>query len=429
MKLNINTYIKPLFLPENRDAYEIDCVGGRGRGGSHNVTLYIFNEITKPTYFRGYLMRAIHGDIRNSLWRDLNDRIEEQCECDNYNYWADFHVNDSRMELTHLPTHNTLLSKGFKKSMGSQTAKMKSIAGATHVFIEETEEIEEFDYNQMADSLRTVKAPIKIIRIWNTPSQSHWLIRHYYNLRDSGINGFSILEPKDIDNHLCIFGTYLDNLKFIDKNTVRRYESYKQSVPEYYYNQIMGMVSDGGIKKIYKGWREIDLITFDRLPYTQYYGLDFGEVHPTALVECKYNDGKFYFNELIYTPEREMESLTKNIDYLGIEKGVDLVVCDDSGAEKILELQAAGYYATGANKGNVKPGISFLSKMDVYFTNTSLNIKREYDGSGEMGYEGYQWELDRYGLTTEKPLKKHDHLMDAIRYIANYLKWYLEISV
>ena len=421
MKLNINTYIKPLFLPSNRDAYEIDCVGGRGRGGSHNVTLYIFNEITKPGYFRGYLMRAIHGDIRNSLWRDLNDRIDEQCECDNYNYWNDFHVNDSRMELEHIPTGNTLLSKGFKKSMGSQTAKMKSIAGATHVFIEETEEIEELDYNQMADSLRTVKAPVKIVRIWNPPHQSHWLIRTNYNLLDSGIQGFSILEPKDIDNHLFIFGTYLDNLKFLDKNTVRRYENYKTTNPEYYYNQIMGMVSDGGIKKIYKGWHEISLMEFDKLPYTQYFGLDFGEVNPTALVECKYHDGNFYFNELIYTPEREMESLTDAVERAGIQKGIDLTVCDDSGAEKILELQTAGFYATGANKGNVKPGISFLNKMNVYYTNTSTNIKTEYDG--------YEWEIDRYGLATEKPVKKNDHLMDAMRYIANYLKWYLEISV
>ena len=429
MKLNINTYIKPLFLPVNRSAYEIDCVGGRGRGGSHNVTLYIFNEITKPEYFRGYLMRAVHGDIRNSLWRDLNDRIEEQCEHDNYNYWADFHINDTRMEMQHIPTGNMLLSKGFKKSMGSQTAKMKSIAGATHVIIEETEEIEELDYNQMADSLRTVKAPVKIIRIWNPPQASHWLIRNYYTLLPSEIDDFSILEPKDIDNHLSIFGTYLNNLKFLDKNTVRRYENYQESNPEYYYNQILGMVSDGGIKKIYKGWKEIDRLEFDKLPYTQYFGLDFGEVAPTALVECKYNDGNFYFNELIYKPEREMDSLPKEIAHYGVEKGSDLIVCDDSGAEKILELQAADYYATGAIKGNVKPGISFLNKMNVYYTNTSTNIKMEYDGTGKIGYEGYQWEVDRYGLTTEKPLKKNDHLMDAMRYIANYLKWYLEISV
>ena len=421
MKLNINSYIKPLFHPTNRSAYEIDVVGGRGRGGSHNTTLYIFNELTKPDYFRGYIMRSIHGDIRNSLWRDINDRIDEQCEIDNYDYWKDFNVNDSRMELQHKPTGNLLLSKGFKKSSGSQTAKMKSIAGATHVVIEETEEIDELDYNQMADSLRTVKAPVKIIRIWNPPNRAHWLIRHYFDLIDSDIPGFSILQPKDIDNHLAIFGTYKQNLKFLDKNTVKRYENYEHSMPEYYYNQIMGMVSDGGVKKIYKGWLQMSHVDFDKLPYTSYFGLDFGEVNPTALVECKYHDGTFYFKELIYQPEREMDSLADRLTHLGIEKGVDMIICDDASPEKILELQTAGFYAMGANKGLVYPGISFLRKQQVRYTDTSEHIYDEY--------QGYEWEIDRYKLPIEKPVKKNDHLMDSMRYIANYLKWYLEISI
>ena len=175
--------------------------------------------------------------------------------------------------------------------------------------------------------------------------------------------------------------------------------------------------------KIYKGWKFINPIEFDKLPYKSYFGLDFGETNPTALVECKYHDGIFYFKELIYTPGKQITSLTKQLELLGIEKGTDLIICDSASPDKISELRQAGFYAIGASKGSgsVVAGISFLNKLKVFFTKNSDNIEDEYDG--------YEWELDRYGLPTDVPIKKDDHLMDAIRYVVSYLKIYLNITV
>lgn len=173
--------------------------------------------------------------------------------------------------------------------------------------------------------------------------------------------------------------------------------------------------------KVYHKWKRLSQLEFDKLPYTSYYGLDFGETNPTALVECKYNDGTFYFNELIYQPGKKIESLVERLEHLGIEKGKDLIICDSASPDKISELQQAGFYALGSNKGpgSVVAGISFVSKKEVFVTSNSANIISEE--------EGYEWELDRYGLPTDKTIKKDDHLMDALRYVADYLKIYLNI--
>lgn len=173
--------------------------------------------------------------------------------------------------------------------------------------------------------------------------------------------------------------------------------------------------------KVYHKWQRISNIEFDKLPFQSYYGLDFGETNPTALVECKYNDGNFYFNELIYQPGKQIESLVQRLEFLGIEKGRDLIICDSASPDKIAELQKAGFYAIGAKKGpgSVVAGISFLGKKKVFVTNNSSNMINEE--------ELYEWELDRYGLPTDKTIKKDDHILDAARYVADYLKVYLHI--
>ena len=54
----------------------------------------------------------------------------------------DFRFNENQMSVTYLPTGNMILSKGVAKDSG-RTAAMESLEGATHVLIEEADEIPE----------------------------------------------------------------------------------------------------------------------------------------------------------------------------------------------------------------------------------------------------------------------------------------------
>jgi len=100
-----------------------------------------------------------------------------------------------------------------------------------------------------------------------------------------------------------------------------------------------------------------------------------------------------------------------------------LLICDSAKKAIVDGLANEGFMAIPTIKGagSVEEGISFMQKLNVFYTNGSRNISAEYDL--------YSWQLDRYGEPTDIPIKKDDHGMDSIRYLMAYLKVYLDIRL
>lgn len=402
-------YQAPLF---EESFYECDIYGGRGRGGSHGITLHALDEMITTPYFRGYLVRAIHGHIRDSLWQDFIDRIDEVSDLNNYDLKKDFILRENNMSAIYKPNGNQLKSKGFKASTKSNTAHMKSIAGATHIYIEECEEVGEEEYNKLADSLRTTKGDIKIIRSWNPPPKEHWLVKNYYNTLDAPIDGYYTLEPKGIPRHISIFGTFENNIKNLDSNTIARYRRYEETSKRYYYTQIKGYVSDGGDNKVYNNWKSIPLNEYLALDYPAMYGLDVGDVSPNAFGEVKYNDGNFFTHEMLYKSTRALKAENPNpekgvlidkLEMMGVDKAQEISV-DGAAKSTITELRQAGYNARKSDKsaGSVANGIEFINKANNYYTDTSINLENEYNS--------YYLEVDQYKVPIDgKPVKGNDH--------------------
>ncbi len=424
MKIIPSKYVKPLFT---EDFYEADVWGGRGRGGSHGITQHALFKMVTSTYFRGYFVRAIQGSIRDSLWQDFKDRIEEASDLNHYKYENDFKMNDSNMSAIYLPKGNIIKSKGFRASTKANTANMKSIAGATHVYIEETEEVGEIEYNKLADSLRTIKAPVQIIRSWNPPPKEHWLVKNYHTTVPTQYEGFYDLEPKGIKGHLSIKGDYYMNIKNIDANTQARYERYAETSPKYYYGQIKGLVSDGGDNRVYNNWKVVSLPDFIAMDLPSVYGLDIGDISPNALVEVKYdaNTGSFYSHEILYESSRSLKVknpkpikglLADEFELRGIDKKKPIMV-DAAARDSIIELRNAKYNAMPSIKppGSVKTDIEFINRANNHYTETSHNIDEEYTS--------YYLETDQYKVPIEgKPIKGNDHLMDAIKYAKTFMR-------
>jgi phage terminase large subunit len=383
----------------------IDLWGGRGRGGSFTGTQYYLHLITQPEYFRGYFMREIAGDVRESLWRDFKDRIEEN-ELDHH-----FTLNESTMTAVYLPTGNTVLSRGFKKSSGNRTAKLKSLAGATHVMIEEAEEIAEFDFRQLDDTLRTKTSEnIQIIRIFNPPSKNHWLWSRYNLIQER--EGYYKAIPKDDPQLLSIFSTYLDNLSNIHSSSLETWRAYEKQDPDYYWTIIMGLISEGVRGRIYKHFQPIK-----EMPnlYPKFYGLDWGFNDPVALVECEAHNKKLYVKELVYNQGLTNTDLSKMLHDLGISKTAP-IYADSAEPKDILDMRRMGWNVIAAQKGadSVMNGIKFVKEYDVYVTENSLNLWKES--------ENYRWRLDQYKMPTNEPEDKHNHLMDSIRYAMDKIK-------
>jgi phage terminase large subunit len=398
---------EPLF---KTNARYIHLWGGRGRGGSFTATNYFLFLLTQPKYFRGYFMREIFSDIRESLWRDFKDRVEEN-DTVNEN---DFDFNESQMCVTYRPTGNMIMSKGFKKSSGNRTAKLKSIAGATHVLIEEADEIAGTDFKQLDDSLRTIKADIQVLQIFNPPPKGHWFWKRWYNLiplpkknpNDPNETEYSKAEPKDSPSLLSIHSTYLDNIKNLNESFIENLLNYKSTDPDYHAIMVEGLVSEGAKGRIYRNW-----IRCDTMPgaYEKFYGLDWGFNDPVAVIEVEVHNKTVWCREMIYERGMTNRELSDRLKSLGISKSAK-IYADCAEPKDIKDLKGYGWNVFESEKGtgSVVNGIKYLKDFTVNAETNSINLWHEN--------ENYKWALDQNKNPTNEPKDEYNHLMDALRY-------------
>jgi len=445
MKIIPSKYAEPLYTQK---FYEADLWGGRGRSGSHNITLHALYMLITANYFRGFFVRAIQQSIRGSLWQDFKDRLGEVSKLNDIDLMAKFHFDESKMKATYIPNGNTIKSKGFRASSKANTANMKSLAGATHLYIEECEEVGEEEYSKARDSLRTTKTPVQIIRSWNAPPKDHWLVQNYFDLLKAPVDGYYTLKPKGIQGHLALYGNYKINIKNLDSNTVANYKRYKETNPRYYYNQILGYVSDGGDAKVYYGWKKISDKKFDELDFdAEAYGVDFGDTAPTALIHVKYKDGCFYSRDVLYksmralkieyqdkisTVDKPKENDDYNIwskhfgvlsyvfDLMKVNRNVPMFA-DPAQKSIIIELRNNGYNAIKAKKEK-EANINFINRAMNYYTESSTNIEKEYNH--------YYLERDVNKVPIDgKPKKGNDHILEAREYAVRGIKDMLGLNL
>lgn len=398
----IRQYIKQVLASDKR---YIDLWGGRGRGGSHFATQLALLYITSPAYFRGYFVRRTKTDIRDSLFKDFKDRVEESEGVT----LDDFYINEQAMHVVYLPTGNEIISKGVVGE-GKRTAKMKSLAGATHVFIEEADELTEDEFNQLDLSLRSTKTrSLRVVRIFNPPFYRHWIWRDYV-LNDSEVPGYFTATVRPDADVCSVFGTYKTNIANINDSSIALFESFKEQNEEYYYTVIKGLISEGARGRIYKGWKGISLEEYNQLPYPEIYGLDFGySEDPVALVGVKMHNKKLWFRKLIYQVGLTNGLLAEKMTALGIDYHSD-IIADCAEPKSIGELRLLGFgRVLSCVKGpdSINYGINQLKGDEVHFV---------HDKDIEMEYAEYKWHIGSDKVPTNVPIDKHNHIMDALRY-------------
>lgn len=400
MNQKVNEEYKPLF---ESPARYIILMGGRGGGRSTVASQYANARLLAKDYFRCAIMRYILGDIRNSIYKEITDRVEEN--------GLGITANESLMRLEY--GLNSINAVGFKKSSGEQKSKLKSLASYNCVIIEEADEIQEEDFMQLDDSLRTVKGDIKIILLLNPPAKNHWIIQRWMNLIPSEQQGFYDYKLKDgITDTVLIKTSYKDNIKNIAPQSVEQYEKYKESKPTHYWNMVKGYVPETVVGKIYNNWRVIDEIPHEaRL---ERYGMDFGYTNdPTAIVAIYYYNGGYILDEITYITDLS----NKRIADILHNHPQALVIADSAEPKSIDEIIGYEISIIGAQKGagSVNQGIQYVKDKQISVTSRSKNILKEY--------ENYAWKIDKNtGDPLNIPEEGWDHAMDAIRYGMESLK-------
>ena len=92
MKQLVNEVYSPIFTEKPR--YFI-LMGGRGAGRSTVASQFANAKLVAPEYFRCAIMRYILGDIRNSIYREITDRAEEN------EIYGKLVINDSMMSISY----------------------------------------------------------------------------------------------------------------------------------------------------------------------------------------------------------------------------------------------------------------------------------------------------------------------------------------
>lgn len=398
MQQTVNEKYKPLFLEHPRYFF---FMGGRGAGRSTVASQYALAKLIAPEYFRCAIMRYILGDIRNSIYREILDRAEENGIKENLN------INDNPMLITY--GANSINAMGFRKSSGDQKAKLKSLANYDCVIIEEADEIPEADFMQLDDSLRTLKGNIIIIFLFNPPARSHWIIKRWFNLLPSGVKDFYIAELKpEIKNAIYIHTSYKDNEINLSKDTIHNYEEYEKLKPDHYYNMIKGLVPETVRGKIYSNWREIDEIPHEARLIRRW--MDFGYSNdPTAIGGLYYHNGGYILDEEIYQKGLSNKQIADNVGTL--RESQTLIIADSAEPKSIDELKLYGLNIQPAEKGpgSINQGIGAVKGERISYTKRSINIKNEY--------ENYAWLEDKEGNGLNEPKPGYDHHMDGIRYV------------
>jgi len=398
---NVSEVYKPLFTEHPR--YFI-LMGGRGAGRSTVASQYANAKLIAPEYFRCAIMRYILSDIRNSIFREITDRAEENGIDEKLN------IRDLNIEYG----ANSINAVGFRKSSGDQKSKLKSLASYNCVIIEEADEIPEEDFIQLDDSLRTVKGDITIILLLNPPAKDHWIIKRWFNLVESEQPGFYIpvLKP-GLKDTVSIRADYTSNEQNIAIASVQQYESYKTSKPDHYYNMIKGYVPETVQGLIYPNMQTIPEIPKEARLRRR--GLDYGYTNdPSAIVDVYEWNNTYIWDEVLYKRGMSNKDLA---DVIKMQPEQALLIPDSSEPKSNDELVSYGISLMPAQKGqgSVNQGIQHVQEQIIYITERSRNLIEERNN--------YAWMVDKKtGETINTPIDMWNHGMDAGRYAMESLK-------
>lgn len=362
---------------------------GRAAGKSTNCAAYFLIKLFSDDYFRGVVARYTQKSLTSSIYRDLQDLIEQ--------WGLQSFVNITQDTITNLLNGNQIITHAFKLADGTQTAKGKGIANPTHLFIDEATEVNsEEEYIKLVDSFRKKGSERKIILAFNPTHKQHWIFQRFY-MPDGSPN------PKWAKNHEFIHLTYKDNEDNLDPKKIEEWEEMRLIDPHYYNHHILGHWRDAGEGQIFSDWR------FEWNPDPEaeiLYGMDFGFASdPTTLIEVRKKGSQLWLTELLYTTGLTNEDIVKKLQTLGLDKK-STIFADSAEPKSIETIRRAGFLnCRAAAKGpdSVRFGIDKIKQYTIWVNPQSKNLISEYNL--------YCW---RPG--TEQPIDRYNHLMDALRY-------------
>ncbi len=376
IRVRINSKIfNDEYLPylHNDKRYEI-FYGGAGSGKSHFVAQKKVYQHLKEKGHKTLVVRKVARSNRHSTF-DLIKNIIYSWRLSNL-----FKIKENDMEIKCV-NGNHMIFTGL-----DDVEKLKSITGITDMWIEETTEITEKDFNQLDLRLRgKSNFPKQITMTFNPILSSHWLKKHFFD--------------RKVDSCSILMTTYKDN-KFIDEEYKQVIEGLKEQDKTFY--EVYALGHWGTLTNvIYSNWDVVQNVPEG----DTFYGIDFGFNHPTALIKVIEYDGEMYLTEVLYQTHLTNSDLIDRMKGFGI--GNAPIYCDSAEPNRVEELARAGFNVFKAKK-EVKDGIDLIKRKKLHVLGDSINLIDEL--------RTYKWKEKQSGEILDEPVKFHDDAVDAVRY-------------
>ncbi|MDE5781497.1 MAG: PBSX family phage terminase large subunit [Lachnospiraceae bacterium] len=160
-----------------------------------------------------------------------------------------------------------------------------------------------------------------------------------------------------------------------------------------------------------------------KLTDTRYVSVDYGTQNATAfLLWAKGTDGIWYCIKEYYYSGRDEGKQKTDAEYVKDLKKflngmkIRAIIADPSAASFIAALRSEGFNVIKADN-SVEDGIrmvgTMLNLMQMMFYDRCINTIQEF--------ASYIWDEKAAERGEDKPVKQHDHAMDAVRYLATYV--------
>ncbi len=223
------------------------------------------------------------------------------------------------------------------------------------------------------------------------------------------------IDQIDLKNALHIHFTMNDNPSLSDQVRAR-YERMYSGV--FYQRYILGLwvLSEGVIYDNFDRQTMSEDIP-DDMHFSKYYvSCDYGTLNPTVFLLWGLNDGVWYCIKEYYYSGRETKHQRTDEQYANeLVKFLDgikaQIIIDPSAASFITKLRSMGFTVIKA-QNDVLDGIratqTALNLGQIKFSSKCSNVFKEF--------ASYIWDITAEQRGEDKPVKEHDHSMDAMRY-------------
>lgn len=366
--------------------------GGAGSGKSVFITQKLLYKYLNMPNRKCLVVRKVDATLRDSCFALFKDIISQ------WKIYDMCKINKTDMTIE-LPNGSLFLFKGL-----SDRERIKSIANISDIWIEESTEIEEEDYDQLCLRLRSKLPCNEIIVSFNPVSKANWCYKRW----------FADDSEYDKSKTTILHTTYRDN-KFLPAEYIDNLLSMKKTNYAYYKIYAEGEFSSLD-KKVYNNWEESSFNVEELLKNENIetmYGLDWGYVHdPTAIVCSLINKST---KEIWIYNGYSKKGMTNDEIFEQLQKMQihnARIVCDCAEQKSIEDLRRLGckrVVPCSKGKDSIMNGINLIQEYHIYVHKNLRDLIEEF--------LNYTWQKDRQtGEYINKPIDKFNHYMDAFRY-------------